>query len=149
MGKMPIICHLPFSNFHLFQHLIIYSMTNSEKSRQLEQRTFKFGKDVIGLCRILKPDNISAPIINQLVRSATSIGANYLEANNASSKKDFTNKIFICKKESEETKYWLNMLLSCYPAEKEFVGNLYDECRQLNLIFQKIVATIKNGKVVK
>ena len=81
-----------------------------------------------------------------LIRSATSIGANYLEANNASSKKDFTNKIFICKKESEETKYWLKILFPCYPNEKELLGGLYDECRQLNLIFQKIVSTIRNGK---
>ncbi|MEK7121213.1 MAG: four helix bundle protein [Patescibacteria group bacterium] len=121
-------------------------MNNSEKSRQLEQRTFKFGADTIKLCRRLGPDNISAPIINQLIRSGTSIGANYLEANNASSKKDFTNKIFICKKESEETKYWLKLLLSCYSPEKESVDVLYDECRQLNLIFQKIVTTIRNGK---
>ncbi len=124
-------------------------MNNSEKSRQLEQRTFKFGENALKLCRKLKSDNISAPIINQLVRSATSIGANYLEANNASSKRDFINKIFICKKESGETKYWLKMLLSCYPSEEEPINHLYDECRQLNLIFQKIVTTIRNGKMAK
>ena len=120
-------------------------MTNSEKSRQLENRTFKFGEDIIKLCRKVKPDNISNPIINQLVRSGASIGANYMEANNASSRKDFTNKIFICKKESEETKYWLKMLLSCYPAEKELIDNLHNECQQLTMIFQKIVATIRNA----
>ena len=121
-------------------------MTNSETSRQLEHRTFKLGEGIIKLCRKVKIDNISSPIINQLVRSGTSIGANYMEANNASSRKDFTNKIFICKKESEETKYWLKMLLSCNPVEKELINNLHDECRQLTLIFQKVVSTIRNGK---
>ena len=57
-------------------------MNNSEISRKLEQRTTKFGKEIIKLCREIKPDNISSPIINQLVRSGTSIGANYVEANN-------------------------------------------------------------------
>ncbi len=121
-------------------------MSNPETSRQLEHRTFKFGEDTIRLCRKVKTDNISSPIINQLVRSGTSIGANYMEANNASSRKDFTNKIFICKKESEETKYWLKMLLSCYPVEKELINDLYNECHQLTMIFQKIVSTIRNGK---
>ncbi len=121
-------------------------MSNPETSRQLEHRTFKFGEDTVRLCRKVKTDNISSPIINQLVRSGTSIGANYMEANNASSRKDFTNKIFICKKESEETKYWLKMLLSCYPVEKELINDLYNECHQLTMIFQKIVSTIRNGK---
>lgn len=93
-------------------------MSNTEASKKLEQRTAKFSEEVIKLCRRVKSDNVSGPIINQLVRSGTSIGANYMEANNASSRKDFTNKIFICKKEAEETKYWLKMLLSCYPTEK-------------------------------
>ncbi len=121
-------------------------MNNSETSRQLENRTFKFGENIIRLCRKLKSDNISSPVINQLVRSGTSIGANYTEANNASSKKDFTNKIFICKKESEETKYWLKMLLSCCPVEKDLIDNLYNECHQLTMIFQKVISTIRNDK---
>ena len=124
-------------------------MGNSEKSRQLEHRTSKFGESIIKLCQKVKANNISNPITNQLVRSGTSIGANYMEANNASSRKDFTNKIFICKKESEETKYWLKMLLSCCPVEKELIDDLYDECHQLTMIFQKIVSTIRNGKVTK
>ncbi|OGM99982.1 MAG: hypothetical protein A3B91_03230 [Candidatus Yanofskybacteria bacterium RIFCSPHIGHO2_02_FULL_41_29] len=121
-------------------------MTNSEISKKLEQRTARFGEEVIKFCKTLRADNISNPIINQLIRSGTSIGANYVEANNASSRKDFTNKIFICKKESEETRYWLNMLLSCSSDEREQIDNLSDECRQLIMIFQKIVSTIRNGK---
>jgi four helix bundle protein len=106
----------------------------------------KFGEDIITLCMKAKPNNINRPITNQLVRSGTSIGANYCEANNASSKKDFKNKIFICKKESQETKYWLQMLAKCSPETKENTRKLWKECQELTMIFQKIINTI-NKKV--
>ena len=62
----------------------------------LEDRTRKFSKEIIRFLKEVKPNYINQSIISQLVRSATSVGANYSEANAASSKKDFTNKIFIC-----------------------------------------------------
>lgn len=111
--------------------------TNS-KTYDLEERTAVFGESVIDLCKGLKQDAIAKPLINQLVRSATSIGANYMEANGASSKKDFINKIFICKKEAHETKHWLRMLASCLPHKKEEIRKLWQECQELTLIFQKI-----------
>ena len=67
----------------------------------LEERTAKFGESVILFCKSINQDTINKPIINQLIRSATSVGANYMEANGASSRKDFANKIFICKKETK------------------------------------------------
>ena len=112
-----------------------------ERKFDLEERTFKFSLQVIRLCKSIKVDQISKPIISQLIRSATSVGANYTEANNASSKKDFKNKIFICKKESQETKYWLKLLReSQYIDEKDF-ETLWQEAHELTLIFQKIVNT--------
>jgi len=65
----------------------------------LEERTAKFGEDIIKYCKSIKQDTITKSIISQLIRSGTSVGANYMEANGASSKKDFRNKIYICKKE--------------------------------------------------
>ena len=65
----------------------------------LEERTAKFGENIIIFCRGIKQDVITKPIINQIIRSCTSVGANYCEANGASSKKDFKNKIYICKKD--------------------------------------------------
>jgi len=59
------------------------------------------------------------PLISQLVRSSTSVGANYCEANGASSKKDFKNKIHICKKEVQESKHWLHMISVACPEMKE------------------------------
>ena len=91
-------------------------MTQTGKKYDLEERTAKFGESVIVLCRKVRQDNIISPIVNQLVRAATSVGANYMEENGASSRKDFINKIFICKKEIQETKHWLRMLKSSQPA---------------------------------
>ncbi len=104
----------------------------------LQERTAKFGEDVIIFCKTLERNVISLPLISQIVRSATSIGANYMDANSASSKKDFTNKIFICKKEAEETKHWLRMLSSCFPDKKDELRLLWKEAQELTMICQKI-----------
>lgn len=109
----------------------------------LEERTAKFGEDVILLCKQIKQDIINKPIISQIIRSATSIGANYMEANGASSKKDFANKIFICKKEAQETKHWLRMLSSCNIEHANELRKLWNECQELTLIFQKIGSSVR------
>ena len=85
----------------------------------------------------------------QFVRSATSIGANYMEANGASSPKDFANKIFICKKEAQETKHWLRMLVSCFPEKKEQINVSWNEAQEFTLIFNKICSTMKIKNSVK
>jgi four helix bundle protein len=110
----------------------------------LEERTAKFGLEIIRFCKTLTQDSINRPIINQIVRSATSIGANYMEANAASSRKDFRNKIFICKKETQETKHWLRMMAECEPGKKELLAKLWRENQELTLIFGKIVSKLKN-----
>jgi len=110
----------------------------------LEDRTAKFGEEIIGFCKKANQDAISRPLINQLVRSATSIGANYMEANGASSKKDFGNKIFICKREAQETKHWLRMMTKCEPEKAEDIKKLWKECQELTLIFQKITSSIRS-----
>ena len=77
----------------------------------LEERTAKFGESVIFFIKKIPENRINQPLINQVIRSATSIGANYMEANQASSKKDFRNKIRISQKESNETKHWIRMMV--------------------------------------
>jgi four helix bundle protein len=114
-----------------------------KKKYDLEERTGKFGENIIIFCRKLNQDAISKPIIIQAVKSGTSIGANYKEANGASSKKDFQNKIFICKKEAQETMHWLRMLLTAFPNERDSIQELSTECHELVLIFQKITSTLK------
>ena len=112
----------------------------------LEERTGKFGEQIISFCSSVRRDEITRPIISQLIRSGTSIGANYMEANGASSKRDFVNKIFICKKEAQETKHWLRMIASCLPDKKEETRKLWQECQELTLIFQKIGMTSRQDK---
>ncbi len=117
-------------------------MSNLNSKYNLEERTAKFGESVIKFCKSLKKDVISTSLISQLVRSATSVGANYMEANGASSRKDFRNKIHFCKKESQETKHWLRMLSQSNPEDKESLRKLWNEAQELTMIFQKITTTL-------
>lgn len=107
----------------------------------LEERTALFSESIIDFIKTIKKDEIYSPIIQQLIRSATSIGANYYEANQASSKKDFKNKIYLCKKEANETKYWLRILAKAYSEEKENCRKLWKEAQELTLIFSKIISS--------
>jgi len=116
-------------------------MSESPKIYDLEERTAKFGENVLKFCKSVKLNEIVRPLIVQLVRSATSIGANYMEANGASSKKDFINKIFICKKESQETKHWFRMLAICLEERKPEIRKLWQEAQGLTMIFQKIASS--------
>ena len=118
-------------------------MKETRNNYDLEERTAKFGENSILFCKKIKENSVSRPMISQFVRSATSIGANYMEANAASSKKDFRNKIHICKKESQETKHWLRMISICEPDKKEEARNLWKECQELTLIFGKIISSLK------
>lgn len=104
----------------------------------LEERTAKFGEETILFLKTLLPDHLSRPIMSQLVRSATSIGANYMEANQASSEKDFYNKIRISQKEANETKHWFRMLASLFPKNKDEIRKFWKEVHELTLIFAKI-----------
>ena len=114
------------------------------KIYDLSERTAKFGENIIILCKKIKQTPVLSPLVNQLVRSGTSVGANYMEANGASSRKDFANKIFICKKEAQETQHWLRMLLAYGDLEKNDITILGQECHELVLIFQKISASVRS-----
>jgi four helix bundle protein len=121
---------------------------DKNKEYDLEERTAKFAEDIIEFVKIIKKDDISRNIITQLARAATSIGANYCEANASSSKKDFRNKIYICKKEANETKYWLRILAKYQPELKEKIRIFWKEAHEFHLIFQKITNTL-NKKTSK
>lgn len=110
----------------------------------LEERTRNFSKGIIRIVKTIKVNSINISIISQLVRSATSVGANYCEANAASSRKDFRNKIYICRKEIQETKYWLELLAESNPEVKIGLRNLWAEAQELTLIFNKIAISLKN-----
>lgn len=110
----------------------------------LDIRTKNFSKSVLRLLSVIKKNQINLNVISQLSRSATSIGANYCEANNASSRKDFRNKVYICRKEAQETKYWIEMLAEINQEEKDSLRLLWKEAHELTLIFGKITSTLNN-----
>lgn len=109
----------------------------------LEERTEKFAIDIVKFSKDIAQNTVNAPLINQLVRSGTSIGANYMEANSACSKKDFKNKIYICKKEAQETMYWLKVVSECELSKQQEVRALWKEAHELTLIFGKIISSLR------
>ena len=120
-------------------------MSNDKISSKydLEERTQKFGEDIIEFAKKIPKNAITLPLINQLVKAGTSVGANYMEANGADSKKDFIHKIGISKREAKETKHWLRMVVKAEPILKEKAEILWKEAEELNLIFSKIVRSCR------
>ena len=92
---------------------------NDKKRYDLEERTAQFGEAIIALVKTFPQGPINSPLISQIVRAATSIGANYMEADGAESKKEFQHKISICKKEAKETKHWLRMIVKANPSRRD------------------------------
>jgi four helix bundle protein len=121
----------------------------AEKARafDLAERTAEFGERVIGYCRTVVRSPITAPLISQLVRSATSVGANYLEADEAGSKKEFRYRISVCRREARESQYWLRMVVAASPDRAEVARILWQEARELVLILESIHR--KSGAVPK
>jgi len=112
---------------------------NDKKKYDLEERTAQFGEAIIELVKTLPKDPVNNPLISQTVRAGTSIGANYMEADGAQSKKDFQYKISICKKESKETRHWLRMIAKANPNRRDECQKLLREAQELSLIFSSIL----------
>lgn len=111
-------------------------------NQQLEDRMLNFSVAVVKHCARLRQP-AAKPLVNQLVRSASSIGANFIEANNGSSRQDFRNKIYIAKKEANETKYWLSMFQRLGDTSNE-LADLLRECQEFIMILQKITTTLRS-----
>ena len=111
----------------------------SEKSAfDLEERTALFGEAVIRFAKNIPKNPVTTPLISQLVRAGTSVGANYCEADDAVSKKDFKNKIGTCRKEARETKLWLRLIAAAELDLKTEARKLWPEAKELHLIFAAI-----------
>lgn len=120
-------------------------MSNTKNPKyDLEDRTAKFGEEVIKFAKLIPLNKITERMIPQLVAASTSVGANYCEADDAESGKDFKHKIGICKKEAREVKHWLRMIAVATPDLKESARILWQEANELNLIFNAIVKKIAN-----
>lgn len=114
----------------------------TEKKGNLKQRSFVFSLNVIRFVQSIKHDQVSRVICNQLIRSASSIGANIVEARAASSKKEFINFFTIALKSANETKYWL-MLLEESDRGKYHVSGLLSEAEEISNMIGSSVLTLK------
>ncbi len=114
--------------------------TNVQNSKQydLEDRTLEFSKRLIRLVRILPKNDINFVLGHQAIRSGTSIGANYREANETETKKDFQFRLRISRKEAKETIYWLNLMIEANPQLQEEIKPILQE----NMELLKILAAI-------
>ena len=121
-------------------------MGQAKKKYDLLERTSRFGENIIRFARTIPQNNINSVLIKQLVRSGTSVGANYCEADDAETKKDFIHKLSICKKEARETRHWLKMILVSNPGTKNQVTSLRQEAKELNLIFNAIIRKTKQNQ---
>lgn len=128
---------------------IIITNDQIKKKFDLEERTTRFGEEIIKFAKKIPESSVTKPLIIQLVKSGTSIGANYCEADDAESKKDFNHKIGICKKEARETKYWLRMIMTTIPELQKEAEILFQEAKELNLIFNAIIRTSRKNDKVK
>jgi four helix bundle protein len=120
-------------------------MTEIKTSKQydLEERTLRFAKEVIELVNTLPKTMANVEIMKQIIRSSGSVGANYIEANESLSKKDFVLRTKICRKEAKESRYWLRLVeVKGEEAEKRR-QSLINEATELMKIFGSIVEKVK------
>ena len=109
----------------------------------LEERTAIFAEKIIRFCKKIPDTTINRPLIIQLIKAATSVAANYCEADDAESRLDFKHKIGICKKESRESKHWLRMVAVANSDISDESKTYWLEAKELNLIFNAINNKLK------
>jgi four helix bundle protein len=123
---------------------MIREEASDKRVYDLEERTARFGEAVIDFAKTVPQNAVTNRIVNQLVGAGTSVGANYVEADDAVSKKEFLKSIGTCKKETREVKHFLRMAVRAAPALKSEARKLWVEARELHLIFSKIWRSGKN-----
>ena len=118
--------------------LLVREEVPSARVYDLEERTAKFGEAIIDFAKTIPQNPVTSRLISQLVGAATSVGANYGEADDAVSKKEFLKNIGTCRKEAREVKHFLRMVVRAVPELKPKARILWLEARELHLIFSKI-----------
>jgi len=119
------------------------------KKYDLEERTTKFGENIVNFAKTIPVNPVTQRIIPQIVASGTSMGSNYCEADDAESGKDFKHKIGICKKEARETKYWLRIIATATPELKSDARIFWQEAKELHLIFNSIYQKVNKNQFKK
>ena len=116
---------------------------------EFRQRAYGFALDVIGFVEELPRGQTSRIIGDQLLRSATSIGANVVEAQGAASRRDYANFFTYALKSANETKFWLSLLKDTRKAEREVTDELLNEVTEIANILAASILTLKGKKEVK
>jgi len=109
-----------------------------ETPYDLEERTARLGESIIDFAGEIPVNSVTMRLISQLIGCGTSVGANYCEANDHISPRDFLHKVGTCRKEARETQYFLRMIVRARPELSERARSLWREARALNLIFSSI-----------
>ena len=110
----------------------------------LREKSKQFAKDILFFCREIKANHKEAVLANQLLRSATSIGANLHEAQYAQSKNDFISKLEIAQKECYETEYWLELLFETDCVNEEKYKKMKNECGAIRRMLISSLKTVKS-----
>ena len=124
---------------------VIREEPGEKRAYDLEERTARFGEAIIDFAKTIPQRAVTHRIISQLVGAGTSVGANYVEADDAVSKKEFLKSIGTCKKEAREVKHFLRMAVRANPELKSQARKLWTEAKELHLIFSRIWRSGKNG----
>ncbi|MDO8668716.1 MAG: four helix bundle protein [Candidatus Buchananbacteria bacterium] len=122
-------------------------MVEITNSYDLEDRTLEYGKRIIKMAKNIPLNIVNNVLVRQVVRSGLSLGANYREANETETKKDFQFRMRICRKEAKETVYWLKLIIEANPRLKVKMELLLDETCQLLKIFAAIIEKSKNKPI--
>jgi four helix bundle protein len=118
-------------------------MSEANKYRELEERTTDFARRVIRLCKALPKDVINRRLIDQIIRSSGSVGANYREANESVGRRDFAYRLRIARKETKETEHWLDLIVEANIDFEERAGPLYQEAQELRRILSAIISKVR------
>jgi len=116
---------------------------SGRKYQELENRTTQFGKNVVRFSYTLKKDYLIKPVLLQIIRSSSSIGANYREMNESRTIKEKIHILSIIKREINETLHWLSILEEANNVNPEILVVLKNECKELKNIFVTILFTLK------
>ena len=110
----------------------------------LRDKSKSFAKEIVFLCRRLKQNSVEAALVNQLLRSGTSVGANIHEAQYAQGTKDFISKLEIALKECNESEYWIELLHEVGNLSKEEADKIRKDCIELRRMLVSSVTTLKS-----
>jgi four helix bundle protein len=117
----------------------MHKSQSTNRYRDFENRTTEFAERIIRLCKALPKNTINRRLVDQIIRSSGSIGANYREANEALSKKDFIHRLRISRKEAKETEHWLELIKEANHEFTERMKNLFQEVREIRNILSAMI----------